>query len=389
MALIKLPSFRRAFATGIFRYARSAFRGRCIPGIAQLLLALAAFMSLWTVSFAAPPTFSQVIPGKSPSFPQDFGAHPDFRTEWWYATGWLETEDKKPLGFQVTFFRSATDHDTGNPSRFAPKQLLIAHAALSDPALGKLLHDQKGARAGFDIAYAKEGNTDVKLDDWRFTRAADGRYHAMVQAREFTLDLTLKPSQTPMLQGEQGYSRKGPKAEQASYYYSEPQLQVSGTVTRNGKPLKVTGSAWLDHEWSTSVLDPGAAGWDWIGANLDDGSALMAFQIRNKDGSTLWAHAALRDEAGRVTQFKPEDVQFTPLRTWRSPRTKAVYPVATRIRTGPIVWQVHPLQDDQELDSQRSTGSIYWEGAVTVSRDGKAAGRGYLELTGYVSPLKL
>ena len=349
---------------------------------------LMALILIAQFSFAAPPRFSQVAPDIPLVFPHDFGAHRDFRTEWWYATGWLETPDKKPLGFQITFFRSATEHDPANPSRFAPKQLIIAHTALSDPFAGKLLHDQKSAREGFGLAYAKEGNTDVKLDAWRLIRDAAGRYQVTVTARDFSLSLALTPSQAPMLQGNNGFSRKGPKPEQASYYYSEPQLQVAGTVIRNGKPVAVNGSAWLDHEWSTSVLDPDAAGWDWAGINLDDGSALMAFQIRGRNGDKLWAHAALRDAVGRVTTFSPDEVRFVPVRSWRSPRTNAVYPVSTKIQTGAIVWQLTPLQDDQELDSRQSTGAVYWEGAVSVIRDGQAAGRGYLEMTGYLKPLK-
>lgn len=338
---------------------------------------------------AAPPEFAAVLPGKSLVFPRDFGAHPAFRTEWWYATGWLELPDGKPLGFQVTFFRSATEHDRANPSHFAPHQIIIAHAALADPAQERLIHDQKIARAGFDLAFAREGNTDVKLGDWRFVREENGSYRASIPAQDFTLELTLAPTQAPMLQGEQGFSRKGPNPEQASYYYSEPQLQVSGTVTRNGEPQSVSGTAWLDHEWSSTVLDPRAAGWDWIGVNLDDGSALMAFRIRARDGSTLWAHAALRDPQGRATRFGSEQVHFAPRRRWRSPRTDAQYPVAVHIRTGPHEWQIDPLMDDQELDSRASTGAVYWEGAVTVTRGGKRVGRGYLEMTGYVSPMKL
>jgi predicted secreted hydrolase len=351
------------------------------------LAAVIMLLSAW--AFAAPPQLSPVISGKPLAFPQDFGAHPDFRTEWWYVTGWLETPDRKPLGFQVTFFRSATDHDAANPSSFAPKQLIIAHAALSDPADGKLVHDQKSAREGFGLAHAKQGDTDVKLDDWRFVRAADGKYRAEIRAREFTFELTLTPTQPIMLQGQNGYSRKGPKQQQASYYYSEPQLQVGGTVVREGRPVNVSGTAWLDHEWSTSVLDPEASGWDWIGVNLDDGSSLMAFQIRSMTGEKLWAHAALRSRSGQTTHFSPEQVAFTPLRRWQSPRTNASYPVAMKIDTGSLSWELAPLQDDQELDSRLSTGAVYWEGAVTVSREGKPAGRGYLELTGYVKPMKL
>jgi len=338
---------------------------------------------------AAPPRFAVVNPQTRLGFPADYGAHPDYRTEWWYATGWLNTPDGKPLGFQVTFFRAATGHDRANPSKFAPDQLVIAHAALSDPAEGRLLHDQKAARAGFGLVYAKTGDTDVKLERWTFRRGADGAYRTRVEGGEFTLDLVLTPTQPVMLQGEAGFSRKGPRPEQASHYYSEPHLQVSGSISRRGKPVTVTGSAWLDHEWSSTYLDPDALGWDWTGVNLDDGSALMAFRIRGRDGRPLWSHAALRDPAGRITHYAPEQVSFSPQREWRSPRTNASYPVQMEIRTGDIRWQLTPLQDDQELDSRASTGSVYWEGAVTVSRDGRPAGHGYLELTGYLKALKL
>jgi predicted secreted hydrolase len=151
----------------------------------------------------------------------------------------------------------------------------------------------------------------------------------------------------------------------------------------------VTGAAWLDHEWSSEALDPDAAGWDWLGANLGDGSALMAFQIRDKQGGKLWAHATLRDPSGKVTQYSPGQVSFTPQARWKSPRTNAVYPVATTIVTGAASWSITPLQVDQELDARRSTGSVYWEGAVTITRDGAQVGRGYLEMTGYDRPMTL
>jgi len=347
---------------------------------------------------AAPPQFAPVTPGRPLQFPQDFGAHPAHRTEWWYVTGWLNTPDGKPLGFQVTFFRSATSHDPANPSAFAPKQLIIGHAALSDPATGRLLHDQRSAREGFGLAWAKPGTTDLKLDDWSMRRGPDGRYHVSVRGAGLAFELQLAPTQPLLLQGEAGFSRKGPRPEHASYYYSEPQLKVAGTVmgrdTRSGKPVTVSGSAWLDHEWSSQVLETDAAGWDWTGVNLDDGSALMAFQIRAKDGGKLWAHATLRDAAGRVTQYGRDQVSFTPQAHWKSPRTGASYPVATTITTGALRWQLKPLQQDQELDSRRSTGAVYWEGAVTVEgsdpkNGGRRTGRGYLELTGYLDPMTL
>lgn len=330
-----------------------------------------------------------VVPGYKLIFPHDYGAHQDFRIEWWYITGWLETEDSKSLGFQVTFFRYATEHNQENPSRFAAKYLVIAHLALSDPAVGKLMHVEKIAREGFDLAYARQGDTDVKLDDWSLVREENGRYQVDMQANDFGLLLSLTPTQMVMLQDQNGFSRKGPKPEQASYYYSEPHLNVTGTVFRHNKPITVSGRAWLDHEWSTAYLDSEADGWDWVGANLDDGSALMAFQIRRKNGGKVWAYAALRDASGEVRFFDPEQVEFTPVRTWQSPHTEAVYPVVMQIRTGEIEWRLTPLLDDQELDSRQSTGAVYWEGAVTLTKDNKPAGRGYLELTGYVSPLAL
>jgi predicted secreted hydrolase len=351
---------------------------------AVLLLAAARLCA------AAPPHYPAVTPGRALAFPTDFGAHPDYRTEWWYVTGWLATDGGKPLGFQVTFFRSRSAHDPANPSAFAPTQLVIGHVALSDPALGRLVHDERSAREGFGLAYAKAGDTDIKLGDWRMRHVGAGKYTVSIPGRELTLQLELAPTQPVLVQGERGYSRKGPLPQNASYYYSQPQLAVRGTVSRRGvAPLAVTGKAWLDHEWSSEYLQPDAAGWDWIGASLDDGSALMAFQIRAKRGGKLWAHAVVREASGKMTQYAPGQVAFTPDAWWKSPRTGATYPVAATIATGTTRWRVTPLQQDQELDSRRTTGAVYWEGAVSVARDGVAAGHGYLELTGYAAPLTL
>jgi predicted secreted hydrolase len=347
-----------------------------------------------TMSQAAAPEFAPVTPGRLLTFPADFGAHPDFRTEWWYVTGWLNTPDGKPLGFQVTFFRSRTENDSDNPSAFAAKQLIIGHAALSDPAVGHLVHDQRIARQSFGLAYARTGATDIRLDDWTMLRDPQGKYHVNVHTGALAFDLTLTPTQPVLLEGDAGYSQKGPQAGHASYYYSEPQLQVQGEVSRPGSATKkVTGSAWLDHEWSSQVLDTNAAGWDWVGANLDDGAALMAFQIRAKDGGKLWAHATLRERGGRTTQYDADQVSFMPQARWTSPRTGASYPVAPLLTTGATHWKLDPLQPDQELDSRRSTGAVYWEGAVTAEgsdpKGGRRPGRGYLELTGYFEAIKL
>ena len=334
------------------------------------------------------PRYPDVRPGVSLHFPADHGAHPDFRNEWWYITGWLDTGDGRQLGFQVTFFRTRPAAGERNPSAFAPKQILFAHAALSDPAIGKLLHAQRAFREGFGLAQAAVNDTNIVLEDWILKRGSDGIFHTKVGGRDFALDLAFAPSQPILLQGENGYSRKGPLATEASYYYSLPHLLVSGSVRRGGRNQPVTGRAWLDREWSSQYLDPRAVGWDWVGLNLDDGGALMAFQIRDASGHALWAGGSWRDASGVVTRFAPGDVAFTTIRRWRSPRTGAVYPVervlAVRSRSGERRWRLTPLFDDQELDSRSAGGPVYWEGAVRSPN-----ARGYLELTGYFQPLKL
>lgn len=331
--------------------------------------------------------FPQVIPNHPLHFPRDHGAHPEYRTEWWYATGWLATESNAPLGFQVTFFRSRLPFATDNPSEFTPRQIVFAHAALSDPSFGRLRDDQRAAREALGLAGASETTTDAWIDDWRFSLDGD-TYRATIPAREFALDLALTARAAPMLEGDEGYSRKGPRPGEASYYYSRPHLEVRGTIARGKAKEGVTGSAWLDHEWSSDYLAPEAAGWDWCGINLDNGGALMAFRIRKKAGGVYWAGGTLRTEQGR-TVFSPAQVGFTPLRTWRSPRTEVEYPVAMRVTVGAESWDLEPLMNDQELDSRASTGAIYWEGAVRAMRGGREAGRGYLELTGYWEPLRM
>lgn len=331
----------------------------------------------WTPGTAY--AYDTVTPGKALRFPEDTGAHPGHRIEWWYATGHLES-DRGPLGFQVTFFRVRNPDAEGRASRFAPAQLLFAHAALAEPAHLALRHDQRSARMGFGLAEAATGRTDVVLDDWSM-RFEDGAYRTRIPANGFALDLAMRPTQAPLPQGERGFSRKGPLAIHASYYYSEPHLEVSGEVRIGARAIPVRGTAWLDHEWSSELLATEAAGWDWLGANLDDGSALMAFRIRATDGRTLWAGGSWRPKAGAVQAFTPGQVRFEPRRTWKSPRTGTAYPVEMDVVAAGRVFRVEPLMDDQELDARSSTGTLYWEGAVRVS--GAATGRGYLELTGY------
>ncbi len=331
-----------------------------------------------------------VTPNPSLTFPRDHGAHPAIRTEWWYATGHLQTASGKPFGFQVTFFRSRTGVGEGSPSKFAPSQILFAHAAIADPELGKLRHDERIARAGFGN-FAKTGAMDVKLEQWTM-QMSDNLIHTKIPAKDFTLDLKLgltkPPLPRPLLQGESGYSRKGPASTDASYYLSLPQLAVSGDVMVNGKTEAVTGVAWFDHEWSSDYLASDAVGWDWLGANFADGGAMMAFQMRGKNGSLVWASGTRVFAGGQIVKYGRDAVRFTTINTWKSPRTGATWPVSQTLSIGDEMFALKPWFNDQELDSSRSTGIIYWEGAADVLRENKPVAKGYLELTGYAKPIK-
>ncbi len=338
------------------------------------------------MAMAEPVDYAVVKPGITLQFPRDHGAHPEFRTEWWYATGHLKTASGKALGFQLTFFRNRSGVGETSASRFAPTQILFAHAAIADPAFGRLRHDERVARAGFGVGTSSE-KLDVSLEDWTL-RMQGNTMKAHIAAREFTLDLDFNAGRPPLLQGDRGYSRKGPAPQEASYYLSFPQLLVAGNVVVDGKRETVSGVAWFDHEWSSEYMAADATGWDWLGANLDDGGALMAFRMRGKDGAVIWAGGTRVQADGRAQVLGPADIAFTPLRTWRSPRTGADWPVAMQVRAGAETFELKPWMDDQELDSSRSTGITYWEGAVDVMQGTTRRGRGYLELTGYAKALR-
>ena len=357
--------------------------------LAPLLVLLgAAAPSLAGAAAPEMPDFTQVRPDAPVVLPRDHGAHPGFRTEWWYVTGWLALPDGGQRGFQITFFRTRPAVDQNNPSAFAARQVIFAHAALSDPARGRLRHAQRIARAGFGLAGAATADTNVNVDDWLLRRRSDGRFGAHVSGDGFALDLILTPTQAAILQGQRGYSQKSPDPREASHYFSIPHLAVMGSLDEAGRTIPVTGTAWLDREWSSTLLNRRAVGWDWLGLNMVDGGALTLFRIRDARGQPVWAGGSWRDKAGVLITLKPGDVSFVAGKPWRSPRTGVVWPVAPTVTvTLPgrrLVLPVTPLFPDQELDSRLGGGPLYWEGAVSVP-----GGRGYLELTGYGAPLKM
>ena len=328
-------------------------------------------------------------------FPRDRGSHPDFRTEWWYITGHAAeaaSAGAREFGFQLTFFRSRVDGTQAMTSKFAARQLVFAHAALTDVQGKKIWHDQRIARDGFGVAAASETEMNVKLRDWSLhvMPSQPATYSAELPTADFGLKLHFTETQPVVLQGQQGLSRKGPDEKQASYYYSQPQLATRGSVQMQGKRFEVTGKAWLDHEWSEEILHPSATGWDWIGMNLDDGSALTAFRLRDKNGGAVWDGGSFRAAKGAAYVFSRGEVIFKPVRFWKSPLSQTIYPVEWMVRTPADFYTVKAVIDNQELDSRQSTGSIYWEGlSDLIDSNGKRVGRGYLEMTGYAQPLRM
>ena len=366
-----------------------------------------------TAAGPAPPNAqalaTDVWPGRVLRFPEDHGAHLGSRTEWWYATGWMGTEAAPTHGFQITFFRSRTGLATNNTSRFAARHLLFAHAAVTALAPAAHGHSQRLVRwngsPSAATGHAAVGRGEVQMaggeagegraggwrmhDDgqaWRVQAAGDG----------LAMDVALTRTQPLLLQGDAGFSRKGPEVRHASHYYSEPQLAVSGSLRLAGREVRSTGRAWMDHEWSEEILADGAIGWDWIGMNLFDGSALTAFELRRADGSALWAGGSFRaggavaaaGEPARI--FAADEVRFTPGRLWRSPSTGARYPVEWQVQSPGGVFRVRALADAQELDSRATSGTVYWEGlSELLNAQGQRVGLGYLEMTGYASALRI
>lgn len=337
---------------------------------------------------------TRALPLKTLVFPRDYGSHPDFRTEWWYITGYVKSA-QRDFGFQVTFFRSRVDATQAMTSRFAAKQLILAHAAVTDVQGKKLWHDQRIAREGSGLASADITDAGVHIKDWSIKRGP-AHYTASVAGTGFALQLALTETQPLLLQGDNGLSRKGPDVEQASYYYSKPQLSVAGSISLGGDPARaqdqmpVRGTAWLDHEWSQALLHPDAVGWDWIGMNLFDGSALTAFQLRDKAGMALWDGGSFRTAGAQAYVFARGEVIFKRVRNWKSPLSQASYTVEWIVRTPADFYTIKAVIDNQELDSRASTGAIYWEGLSDLfDSNGKQVGRGYLEMTGYASPLRM
>jgi predicted secreted hydrolase len=321
-------------------------------------------------------------------FPEDHGPHPEFRTEWWYWTGNLRTEDGRDFGYQFTLFRTALVPEAPErASAWGSSQLYMGHFALSDIQGGRFHAFERFSREALGLAGARAEPFRVWLEDWSAEATGPGALPMRLRAKAagVTLELELEQGKPPVLQGDRGLSQKGPEPGNASYYYSLTRMPSRGRVTVEGRTFEVTGLSWMDREWSTSALGENQVGWDWFALQLSDGSELVYGQLRQRDGTVDPYNAGtFIPPQGEPVRLKPEDVRLEVQDTWRSPRSGVSYPSRWHLTVPSqgLELRFAPALADQEL----AVSVRYWEGAVRIegTRAGQpVTGRGYVELTGY------
>jgi predicted secreted hydrolase len=361
-------------------------------------------------------------------FPRDHASHPDYKIEWWYYTGNVKAKDGRRFGYQVTFFRVGIDPAPTNPSKWAVRDLFMTHLAISDPSGRRYRYAEKLSRGGPGLAGAATDRYHVWNDDWTATldgsresgppppaESAAGygevspkrpsaakaevgsrfgsRHLLKAESAQAGIDLTLDEGKAPVIHGIGGISQKGAEAGNASHYYSLTRMPTRGSLTVDGERFEVTGDSWMDHEFGTSVLEPGQRGWDWLSMQLSDGRELMLYQLRRDDGSRdPRSSGTLVGIDGKAKHLDVNAFTLTPGRDTFKSRNGAVYPIEWLISVPAekLDLKVTTPLNDQELSLERSTGVAYWEGAIDVN--GAAAGKpltgtGYLEMTGYFGSL--
>jgi predicted secreted hydrolase len=326
-------------------------------------------------------------------FPADHGPHPDYQTEWWYYTGNLENSDGRHFGYQLTFFRRALvppAQRQDRSSNWATDQVYMAHFALTDVAGRRHQAFERFARGAAGLAGAQAAPYRVWLEDWSVEEVEPNVVHLRAAQEDLALDMLLRDSKGPVLQGDGGYSQKGPEPGNASYYYSQTRLETWGTVQVGDTLHQVDGLSWMDHEFSTSALGPDQVGWDWFALQLDDGSELMVFQIRKVDGSVdPFSSGTLVAPDGSTRHLSHKDFEIGVGATWRSPRSGATYPArwTVEVPAADLTLEIEPYLADQELN----VSYTYWEGAVRISGEHigtPVSGNGYVEMTGYADSMQ-
>lgn len=334
---------------------------------------------------APPDAYARALSPQAFAFPRDHGAHPAFRNEWWYFTGNLEGEDGRRFGYQWVIFRMAlAPQAAARSSAWGTSQAYMAHFAVTDPEGAGFRSFERFARGAAGLAGAQTAPLRVWLEDWSLQEDAAGAWRLRAGEDEVSIDLTLTPAKPVALNGDRGLSRKSAGAGNASYYYSISRLETRGILRAAGRSHRVSGQSWLDREWGTSALAEDQQGWDWFALQLQDGSDLMFYQLRRKDGTIdPFSAGTLIEADGAYAPLGAQEVRLEVLDTWTGPRG-ARYPSRWRmdIPGQALTLEIRPVLPDQELD----LSVRYWEGAVDVSgsrRGEPVAGRGYVELVGY------
>ncbi|MGS0692620.1 lipocalin-like domain-containing protein [Shewanella sp. 0m-4] len=332
--------------------------------------------------------YAPVLPGVALTFPADHQAHDDFRQEWWYLTANLKTDTGEELGLQWTQFRialappSVDENETSNnkatQSAWQTQQLYMSHTALTSKQLH--LTEEKWSRGNQYFAGTQTSPLIIQQDGWQWRSDNEQLFPAIlsVVTADFNYQLTLDSQSPFQLQGERGYSRKNASGTVASYYYSQPFIKVTGTIEQDGKTTHVSGDAWLDREWSSQFLSKTQQGWDWFALKLDDGSALMLFQLRDNSGDKQHFYSGRRMYSdGRGHNISTDQISMTATAWQQTPSGRY-----------PVTWQIAIPSENIKLNTQalNSDSSMplsipYWEGPIKIS--GSHNGLGYMELTGY------
>lgn len=330
--------------------------------------------------------FARATTPREFSFPRDHGGHPEYRNEWWYFTGNLQSDSGRRFGYQVTFFRFSLTPpgSVKSDSSWAGNPVWMAHVAITDANGQRHLAEERLVRTGPGLAGVETEPFRVWVEDWQLDGTGSAfPWHINITAREFNIALELEGESSVgvILQGDQGLSQKSAQPGNASYYYSYPRMHTTGNITLDGTTFGVQGNSWFDREWGTSALSPDQTGWDWFSLQLSGGENLMYYQLRDSEGEPdPFSAGTLVSAIGQSRRLTPDDVELTAERWWQSP-TGTSYPVewSLRIKSQNRTLQVKPVLDDQEMN----LSVRYWEGAVDVYEQNRLRGRGYLEMTGY------
>ncbi len=356
----------------------------------KLLVSICLFL----LSTAAIAQYKTALPGYSYQFPRDHFSHPDYQTEWWYYTGNLTAADGRRYGFELTFFRQGIPNVNENNSAWAAHDLFLAHLALSDLDGGNFYHTERVNRAGPGIAGVDATRQLIWNGNWSTAWIGEDQQLSAVDER-FAINLRLHPEKPLVIHGVDGVSQKSAGVGQASHYISYTRLRTSGTLEINGRSIVVIGTSWMDHEFFTHQLESTQAGWDWMSIQLQDGTELMLYEIRRKDGSVdPFSSGTYIDGGGHATHLMAGDIQMHPAgEIWKSPITGATYPVSWTVSIPKLDLHLKETTrlKSQELSGKSSLSPNYWEGAVEFTGTRGAAsvsGVGYLEMTGYDHALR-